>query len=146
MATALDRRGGRNVLRTTVTYGRVDFKEPEADLLTARVTEVTGKAQRRKSPEGPWLDLAVGDQVFEGDWVRTAFRSRVVLQVGTNATMMIDGLTQVQIPSMLQVSGRVRLRSRITLPHGRVDFKVNGVGPTNDFEVLTPTTTIAVRG
>jgi hypothetical protein len=72
----------------------------------------------------------------------------VALRVGKNATVLVDRATRLSLPVILQ-DGQT-LRTRAAVRRGRADFKVDSkvelIGLVNDFEVLTPTTTLAVRG
>jgi hypothetical protein len=58
--------------------------------------------------------------------------------------MLIERQTRVKIPEIVQ-KGKV-LRTRVSLAFGKADVKVNRIGLDNDFEVATPTATLAVRG
>jgi hypothetical protein len=66
------------------------------------------------------------------------------LRIGKNATILVDAGTTFQLPNMVQ-DGQT-LRTLASVKSGRVDFKVDHVGFTNDFQVVTPQTTLAVRG
>jgi len=119
-------------------------------VLKAIVIEVKGVAQARarkkkgekKRPK--WRRLKKNDVLSAGVVVRTGRKSRVVLRVGANATLIIDRQSRVAIPEIVQ-KGKV-LKTRVKMGFGRADVKVDRIGLDNDFEVATPTATLAVRG
>ncbi|MHC4081608.1 MAG: FecR domain-containing protein [Planctomycetota bacterium] len=112
--------------------------------LRALVIHVKGRAQWRPSETAPWKNAKVNDILEAGADVRTGLRSSVALRVGKNATVLVDRATRLSLPVILQ-DGQT-LRTRAAVRRGRADFKVDLIGLANDFEVLTPTTTLAVRG
>ena len=116
---------------------------PTATQLQARIIDVSGKARWRSSPDGEWKDAAVNDDLSPGAEVRTGMRSRVTLRF-RNATVLVDSSTNFSIPTIEQ-EGDV-LRTIAAVRSGRADFKVDKVGLQNDFKVVTPSTTLAVRG
>jgi hypothetical protein len=115
-----------------------------AQELRAVFIDVAGKVQWRANDKSPWKDAAVNDVVTAGAEVRTGLRSRAALRVGRNATALLDAGTTFALPTVLQ-DGET-LRTTATVRAGRADFKVDRVGLTNDFRVVTPSTTLAVRG
>ena len=112
--------------------------------LRALIIHVKGRAQWRPSEEEPWKKAKVNDTLEAGAEIRTGLRSSVALRVGKNATVLVDRATRLSLPVILQ-DGQT-LRTRAAVRRGRADFKVELIGLVNDFEVLTPTTTLAVRG
>jgi hypothetical protein len=118
--------------------------EGETRVLQALVIDVKGKAQWRPGAEAAWQDARVDDLLDPGAEIRTGLRSSLTLRVGQNATVTVDRSTRLDLPQIVQDGAQ--LRTRAAVRHGRADFKVDQVGLTNDFEVLTPTTTLAVRG
>ena len=127
------------------------LKPGEVRILKAIVLDVKGIAQARRpvkkakdAPKPKWKKLKVNDVLQPGVVVRTGRKSRVTLRIGANATMLIDRQTRVKIPEIVQ-KGKV-LRTRVSMAFGRADVKVDRIGLDNDFEVATPTATLAVRG
>jgi hypothetical protein len=117
---------------------------PDKQKLRALVIDVKGRAQWRPSEKGAWKNARVNDILEAGADIRTGLRSSVALRVGKNATVLVDRATRLSLPVILQ-DGQT-LRTRAAVRRGRADFKVDLIGLANDFEVLTPTTTLAVRG
>jgi hypothetical protein len=105
--------------------------------------DINGKVQWRPGEKEPWRDAKVNDEVEPGVEVRTGLRSHAALRM-RNATVLLDAGTVFQLPTSVQ-DGDV-LRTTAAIKHGRADFKVDKVGLSNDFKVVTPSTTLAVRG
>lgn len=124
--------------------GTAEAKADTAQELRAVFIDVSGKVQWRANDKSPWKDAAINDVVSAGAEVRTGLRSRAALRVGRNATALLDAGTTFALPTVLQ-DGET-LRTTATVRAGRADFKVDRVGLTNDFRVVTPSTTLAVRG
>ena len=112
--------------------------------LQAIFMEVQGKVRWRAGEQSPWKEAAVNDLVDAGAEIRTGLKSRATLRVGKNATVLVDAGTSFQLPQIVQ-DGET-LRTLATVKTGRVDFKVDKVGFSNDFKVITPQTTLSVRG
>ena len=110
----------------------------------AIVMKVVGVAQSRAKRGQAWKALKVNDVLHPGVAVRTGRKSMVALRVGANATLLIDRQTRIAIPEIIQDGEK--LRTRVSLKWGRTEVKVNKVGRLNDFEVATPSATLAVRG
>ncbi|NBX32328.1 MAG: NAD-dependent epimerase/dehydratase family protein, partial [Planctomycetes bacterium] len=117
---------------------------PAGDPLRAVFIDVAGKVQWRANENSPWQDAKVNDVVAEGVEVRTGLRSHAAMRIGRNATALIDAGTLFQLPNVVQEGDT--LRTAAAVKHGRADFKVDKVGLSNDFKVVTPSTTLAVRG
>lgn len=116
-----------------------------ASALQAIVMEVKGKARWRPSQDADWREAKVNDILDPGTEVRTGLRSRVLLRVGRNASVLIDAGTSFEMPEVV-AEGEV-LRTTAAVRTGSVDFKVDKIdGFANDFKVVTPQTTLAVRG
>lgn len=113
-------------------------------MLQAIFMDVQGKVRWRTSESSPWNVAKVNDLLESGAEIRTGLKSRSTLRVGKNSTILVDAGTSFQLPIMVQ-EGQV-LRTLATVKSGRADFKVDHVGFSNDFKVVTPQTTLAVRG
>jgi len=117
--------------------------------LRALVIDVKGRCQWRPAADTPWRDAKVNDLLPVGSEIRTGFRSSMGLRVGRNATVLVNRSTVLSLPVMLRDGDTLVTRAGIR--RGKVEFKVDDVKlddirMTNDFEVLTPTTTLSVRG
>jgi hypothetical protein len=118
--------------------------EGQTKMLRAVVMAKQGRAQWRGNEQAPWKVAEVNDLLDPGAMIRTGRNSSLVLRAGQNATILIDAHTRLVLPQMIQ-EGET-LRTAVELTRGRADFKVDRVGLTNDFSVVTPSATLAVRG
>jgi hypothetical protein len=116
----------------------------ETKPLQAVVMDVTGTAEWRPAETAEWKAAAKDDMLDPGAQVRTGLRSSLTLRVGKNATLIVDRSTRLDIPEIVQ-DGET-LRTRAAVRRGRAEFKVDEVGLRNDFEVITPSGTLSVRG
>lgn len=118
---------------------------PESQPLQGIFMEVQGKVRWRASERDAWRDAAVNDLFGSGAEVRTGLRSRATLRLGQNASVLVDSGTSFQVPTVVREGES--LRTMAAVKTGRVDFKVDRIeGFANDFKVVTPQTTLAVRG
>jgi hypothetical protein len=116
----------------------------QTKVFEAVVIGVQGTAQARTKADQPWKQLAINDKLAPGVVVRTGRESHVALRVGPNATMLIEHQTRIAIPEIVQDGAK--LKTRVSMAFGQTDVRVDRIGLTNDFEVATPTATLAVRG
>jgi len=117
---------------------------PESTPLQAIFIEVDGKVRWRADGASAWRPAKVNDLLDAGSEIRTGLRSRATLRVGRNASVLVDAGTTFQLPTVVQEGAT--LRTVAAVKTGRVDFKVDQVGFSNDFTVVTPETTLSVRG
>ncbi len=119
--------------------------EGQQQVLQALVIGVEGRSEWKKAgAEEKWKVAALDDLLDPGAEIRTGLRSTLSLRVGKNATLIIDRASRIELPVIIQ-DGAV-LRTRAAVYRGKCDFKVEAVGITSDFQVLTPSATLAVRG
>ncbi|MEE3001783.1 MAG: FecR family protein, partial [Planctomycetota bacterium] len=76
--------------------------------------------------------------------IRTGLKSSLTLRVGLNSSILIDSNARVSLPRIIQDGDQ--LQTAVKVERGRADVKVNHVGLTNDFSVVTPTGALAVKG
>ena len=117
--------------------------------LRSLVIDVKGRAQWRPAADKPWRDARVNDLLPVGAEIRTGFNSSMGLRVGRNATVLVNRSTVLSLPVMLRDGDTLTTRAGIR--RGKAEFKVDDIKVddiqmTNDFQVLTPTTTLSVRG
>jgi hypothetical protein len=115
-----------------------------AGYLNAVILSVKGRVQWKPADKPKWTVAKVNEKLAPGAMVRTGMNSSLGLRVGKNATVIVDANTRLALPQILK-DGQT-LRTAITLTRGRADFKVDEVGLTNDFTVVTPSATLSVRG
>lgn len=124
---------------------------PDADAaqgarqLEALVISVTGRGGRWRAPDSDqWNPVAVDDVLPAGAQIDTGLRGEVALRVGRNATLLISSASSVTLAEIEEADGRLVTRALLT--KGAADFKVDHVGLENDFVVITPSSTLAVKG
>jgi len=118
--------------------------EGESRVLRAVVMEFTGKVQWRATTEDAWKKASKDDILKPGAMIRTGLRSWMMLRVGVNAHVFVDGSSRVVLPQIAHAGDT--LSTTIQVQRGRADVNVGHVGLTNDFSVLTPSGALAVRG
>ncbi|MCP3903039.1 MAG: FecR domain-containing protein [Planctomycetes bacterium] len=118
--------------------------EGQTKVLKAVVMQVKGRAQWRTDAKAKWKKAAVKDVLEPGAMIRTGSKSYLALRVGHNASVLVDRSSRVTLPEIVHAGET--LRTTVQIKRGRADFKVDRVGLTNDFSVVTPSTTLAVRG
>ena len=109
------------------------------------VVSVAGKADEFLPDKGRrWAPLRAGAVLDELTIIRTGWGAKVVLQFEDRGELVIRGGTKVGV-SQFRRRGR-EAKARIHLKYGSVRLSVDkGRGP-NDFRVVTPVATLAVRG
>ncbi len=113
--------------------------------LQAVVIKVDGaNARWRANEQAEWKTAEVDDVLSAGAEIDVGLRSEVALRAGKNATIIVNRMTRLILP-VLSEDGEA-FRTRAVLVRGKADFKVDHVGLTNDFAVVTPTATLAVGG
>jgi len=112
--------------------------------LDAIVMHTHGRVQWRSGVDADWRTAAVDDSLQSGAMIRTGLKSALTLRVGLNATILIDSNSRVTLPNMLHNGDT--LETAVKVARGQADIKVNRVGLTNDFSVVTPTGALAVKG
>jgi hypothetical protein len=144
---AVDLQGMRaraDALRSKAQEAVLPLAPGQTRILEAVVMETRGRVQWQADEQAPWKNAEVDDILEPGATIRTGGNSKLFLRVGHNASLLVDRMTVVTLPEFVH-DGEM-LRTRVVLQRGIVDVKVDRVGPTNDVEVLTPSTTLAVRG
>lgn len=118
--------------------------EAQGKELQAVFMDVEGPVSWRAGEDQPWQPAKVDDLLSPGAEIRTMFRGRAAIRVGKNATILMDPITTIALPDVIE-EGET-LRTRVALKQGRADFKVDKVGLDNDFQVQMGSTTMAVKG
>jgi hypothetical protein len=112
--------------------------------LTAIIMQASGRCQWRVDEQAAWKKAAINDSLASGAYIRTGLNSTLTLRCGLNSTVLVDSNSRVQLPSVMQ-DGET-LRTIVTINRGRADIQVDRVGLMNDFSVLTPSGSLAVKG
>ena len=131
-------------LETTALEKVEALPEGETRELRAMVMYTHGRSQWRPGADDAWKDAAVDDVLPAGSMIRTGLKSALTLRVGLNATILVDSNARVTLPRIAHDGAT--LETAIRVERGQADIKVNRVGLTNDFSVVTPTGALAVKG
>ncbi|MDG2424217.1 MAG: FecR family protein [Phycisphaerales bacterium] len=113
-------------------------------ILEAVILEVRGRCQWREHEESRWQKAATDHRLKPGAMIRTGLKSHMALRCGPNATILVDSNSRVTVPALAQNGDT--LSTIVQVERGRADFKVDRVGLTNDFSVVTPSGALSVRG
>ncbi|MEE8154190.1 MAG: FecR domain-containing protein [Phycisphaerales bacterium] len=115
--------------------------------LRARVIKVKRTAKWRPSDKTKWnvANVAkVDDWLDPGVQIRTGMRSSIELRVGEHTTIILERMSLMVLPLILQDGPE--LRTLVVVVYGRARFIVDKDGLTNHLEVLTPTLLAKVEG
>ncbi len=118
--------------------------EPAEVEMTVRVKSIRGKASYRMAETDDWTAIKQGDVLPIGATIRTGLRGNVMLALGPNADFEVRHLTEMTIAD-LQKDGDT-IRTLLMMPRGNFNMEVKHVGLDNDFQIASPTGTMAVRG
>jgi hypothetical protein len=84
-------------------------------------------------------------ELNEGDRISTGFNSEAKLLLADNSVVVIYQLTQVKIDEFFRE--RAKVRTGLNLKIGKIRAHVQRVGEElSDFDVVTPTSVVSVRG
>jgi len=113
----------------------------------AEVSYLVMPVQVKRKDATEWRPLNLGDQVFEGDAVRTGMGARVEVLLADKRVFRIGQATEVEVSGLDTRGGGLKARFKLVL--GRFwGTLVNGISETagERFQVATTTATIGVKG
>ncbi len=132
-------------LAAATATGPIDaIAEGTSRILEAVVLEVRGRCQWREDAEARWQKAAIDHRLKPGAMIRTGLNSHLAMRCGPNSTILVDSNSRVTVPALAQNGDT--LSTIVQVERGRADFKVDRVGLTNDFSVVTPSGALSVRG
>jgi hypothetical protein len=131
-------------LKGAVSNQVTPLPEGETRVLAALVIGSKGRCQWRPDKDSAWKKAEVNDSLRAGAHIRTGLNSMLTLRCGLNSTVLVDSNTRATLPQLIQ-DGQ-KLKTIVTVDRGRADIQVDHVGLTNDFSVLTPSGSLAVKG
>jgi hypothetical protein len=109
------------------------------------VKAVQGGAQYRPAGEPRWKPLHIGDQLTEGVEFRTGPKGAIQFTVGTDQIFRVDRLTVVKVlRASLRTDGTIA--TDVGLQYGRVSKDVDAPERPHDDTIVSPSSTLAVRG
>jgi hypothetical protein len=113
--------------------------------LRIHVTAVQGGAQYRLPGQNKWQILTVGINLAEGVEFRTGPQGAIQFTVGTDEVYRIDRLTAARIlRASLRPDGTIQ--TDLGMTYGRVSKDVDAPVRPHQDEIVTPNSTLAVRG
>lgn len=132
----------------TATFTEVNSGQTLSNGYVTRVQWRNFLREGEQGPDAGWRSAHNGDVLREGDVVRVSTAATAILRLEKTcgcktkkATVTLNSGATFAIPSEVPDKDVVK-----TGPSGRADFKIDKVGLTNDFKVVTRSTTLAVRG
>ena len=117
---------------------------PVAQALSATVTGIEGLVQVRDDGDGPWRSVKVGMVLGEKAEFRTGPRSAVRFEIPGGHVITVDRLGVAKLLTAVEESGTTR--TRVGMKYGRTRYDIEGVGRDHDSALVSPSTTLAIRG
>jgi hypothetical protein len=117
----------------------------EAGPLNITVTAIQGGTQFRPDGQSKWQTLTAGAQLAEGVEFRTGPKGAIQFTVGTDQVYRVDRLTVVKVlRANLGADGTIK--TDVGMEYGRVSKDVDAPVRPHDDTIVTPSSTLAVRG
>jgi len=117
---------------------------------TASIVSIDGSAQVKPAGQAGFSAASVGMVLNEGDTIKTASKSQVLLNVdgkGQTATVEVKENSQMLLAELLVDAKGGSSKTLLDLAMGEVLIKAQKVhGEESKFEVKTPTSIVGVRG
>ena len=117
---------------------------------TAAIVSIDGSAQVKPAGQASFSAASVGMVLNEGDTIKTASKSWVLLNVdgkGQTATVEVKENSQMLLAELLVDPKGGSSKTLLDLAMGEVLIKAQKVhGEESKFEVKTPTSIVGVRG
>ena len=121
-----------------------------AEKRTAQIVSIDGTAEAKLAGGSSWSAATVGMVLNEGDTIKTASKSWVLLNVdgkGQTATVEVKENSLLLLSELLVESSKGTSKTLLDLAMGEVLIKAQKVhGEESKFEVKTPTSIVGVRG
>jgi len=116
---------------------------------SAQIASLNGTAEVRQTGQAVWSPAKTGTVLNEGDTIRTAPQSWVLLNIdrGRIATVEVKEGSEMMISELVADPTTDTSRTLLDLAMGEVLVKAQKVhGENSKFEVKTPTSIVGVRG
>lgn len=112
--------------------------------LEVRIKSIKGDVEVKLQGD-PWQTAASGMVLKEGAQLSTGFDAEAELILADNSIVKVSQLTQMKIDEFFREKAKVK--TGIDLKIGKISAKVQRVGEElSDFNVVTPTSVVSVRG
>lgn len=113
--------------------------------LNIEVTAVQGGGQFRLDSNSKWQKLTAGAHFVEGVELRTGAKGTIQFTVGTDQVYRIDRLTAIKVlRASLRPDGTIK--TDVGMAYGRVSKDVDAPSRPHEDTIVTPSSTLAVRG
>jgi hypothetical protein len=113
--------------------------------LNIQITAVQGGGQYRLDSSSKWQKLAPGAHFVEGVELRTGAKGSIQFTVGTDQVYRIDRLTAIKVlRASLRPDGTIK--TDVGMAYGRVSKDVDAPSRPHEDTIITPSSTLAVRG
>jgi len=116
----------------------------QATPMQISITGVEGLVQVREGSDKPWTKAQVGMTVTEGAEFRTGPRSAVRVLIPPDQTITLDRLGVVKLMQAIQQGSTVK--TKVGMPYGRTRFDIEEAGIEHQAQLVTPSSTLAIRG
>jgi hypothetical protein len=117
---------------------------PAVQALSATVTGIEGLVQVRDDGDSPWRAMQVGMVLGERAEFRTGPKSAVRFEIPGGHVITVDRLGIAKLLTAVQESGTTK--TRVGMKYGRTRYDIEGVGRDHDSALVSPSTTLAIRG
>jgi hypothetical protein len=135
-----------SIVRAQTLPATTEATESEAvGPLRIQVTAVQGGTQYRLNPDTKWQTLAAGVELPEGVEFRTGPKGTIQFTVGTDQVYRVDRLTAAKIlRAALLPDGTIK--TDVGMTYGRVSKDVDLATHPHQDRIISPSSTLAVRG
>lgn len=118
--------------------------QPENGSLRIVITAIQGQAEAKETADAAWHTIREGQVFGEGCEFRTGPRGAVQFTVGDDQVFRVDRLSLVQVIGANLSSGTIK--TTVGLTYGRISKDVDVPILPHDDTIVSPSTTLAVRG
>ena len=127
------------------TWAQTSTPSTEPGPLKIVVTAVEGQSQYRPSSDAKWQPPKIGEVLAEGVEFRTGPRGAIQFTVGTDQVYRVDRLSVVKVMrATLRPDGTIA--TDVGMEYGRVSKDVDVPQRPHEDTIVTPASTLAVRG
>jgi len=119
------------------------------ETLSAKIIELEGSAFYAPAGAGPldaeaWKPAKVGDEYPSGTQIRTALRTRVLLQFGDDTLVLVDRLTLASIDQFYKQADLKK--TELSLGYGKLRVGVAEGALRSDLTIDSPVATLSKKG
>lgn len=135
------------LLILTLLVQSASAEKPDDKLIVGLVSTVEGTAEAQAEGETTWEKLAMKDDIYLGDTIRTKANSKVKLTFKDDSAVSLGPDASLQLKQFEYVPEKDQRVSTFTLSQGKARAIVGRIfGSNSKFEIETPTAVAGVRG